>query len=256
MLNTQISSAIYERIKEDNTDHPYKRWHASSMAECPRAHYYKRLHIPTIRKPGAGMMLRWKAGHLMEEAIRPYLGDVKSNQRMESDVFDLTGEYDNFSEERMAIVEIKSVHHSAFREQTRAGVKETALKEWVGKMPNGNNRWGNKQEPYLHHLMQQHCYILLLRERGIEVEVIIVVYIALDGRLVVYSERPQKVHEDEVLRRLDLLNEAWKNKIPPECICHETNHPLYKPVMQYCDYKGKDECCSLDLVKGAKNEVC
>jgi len=248
MLDTNISSEIYNRIKDDNEDRIFKHWHASSLAECPLSQYMKRLQVPVLREPGAGMMLRWKAGHVLEEVIRPYLGRVESNVRMTSKKHDLTGEYDNYSPERKALVEIKSVHPAAFRDQTTMGIKETALKEWVGKLPDGRNKWGNKQEPYLHHLMQQHAYILLMAEQGVEVEEIVFVYIALDGRVVTYSEKPDQVHTDEVLRRLDVLNTAWETKTPPECICTELEHPLFKPVMQYCDYKGKDECCSLNLV--------
>lgn len=245
MLDTKISSTIYERVKEDRDSHPYVHWHASSIAECPKSHYLKRKHIPPYRSVGAGKLLRWKAGHIFEEAVRPYLGEVTSNKRFTSRALDLTGEYDNYREDIKALVEIKTVHPAALKEKKTENGTVVGLKKQIGFHPNGNRKWDIKEHPYLHHLLQQHCYVKLMAEEGIEVEQLVFVYIALDGRVVTYREEVDQMHLDEVDRRLKILNDAWESQTPPECLCHETNHPLYDGVMQWCDYREGDKCCEL-----------
>lgn len=253
MLNNDLSIKIYQAIADANEDRVFKHWHASSIAECPRAQYFKRLGIPAIEKPTSAKILRWQGGHALEEAIREHIasvyGEVESNQRFTSKTYDLTGEYDNYEPTAKRLIEIKSISDYAFKEQD--GV--TALKEQVGVHPNGNRKWGLKQTPYLNHELQNHAYALLLDEIGIEVKYIDYVYISLHGRVVTYSTEVSNDLTNQVLKRLEALNEAWEEKVPPVCICQE-GHPLYEPVMQWCNFREGDRCCSLDLIKGEKDE--
>jgi hypothetical protein len=248
MIDTQIKTKLYESIELGNKEHTYENWHVSALASCPRSHYFKRLQIPPINKPGAGKILRWSAGHNMEEAIREHVEnvfpDVKSNVRLLDTKNDLTGEYDNLSGQ--TLIEIKTVHDYAFKESKDGLV---GLKEQVGVHPNGNKKWDMKQHAYLHHVMQNHGYAMMLRDE-VEVTEIIFIYISLSGRMCIYREPIEQVHFDEINRRLDILNKAWESKTPPDCMCQEKNNPLWATTMQWCDYRNGDDCCNLNLTEG------
>ena len=239
-MKDNLASSLYEAIKLDYQPRVFEHWHASSIADCPRAHYFKRLGITPTSIPGAGKMLRWKAGHLMEEAIRPYLEavipDIQSNVRLISKKLDLTGEYDNYSPENKTIYEIKSVHDFAFiyrkKDDPRFHLRD--------------------QQPYLNHQYQNHCYVLLLNESGEEVEFITYIYITLDGRIATYKTEVNKALAGHVRKRLALLTRAWKAQTPPDCLCNNKDHPLYKSTMQYCDYRG-EECCDIKLIERNNN---
>lgn len=229
-----LASKLYTVIRDNDEQRVFEKWHASSIADCPRAHYLKRLGVERLTGAGAGKMLRWKAGHLMEEAIRPYLqslySDLESNIRMDSEVMDMTGEFDNYSETAKTIFEIKSVHDFAF------AYKKVADKRFHLK--------GEKQ--YLNHELQNHCYVKLLREKGRPVEKITYVYITLDGRIATYETDVNPYTLAEVDKRLDILNKAWATKTPPDCLCKDENHVLYKSTMQYCEYRNGDKCCEIN----------
>lgn len=228
MIDNSFSIKLYQSISEDNEDRVFEHWHASSMAECPRAHYFKRMAVPSLQTPTAAKMLRWQAGHIIEEVIRPHLKklypDLKSNVRITSEKLDLTGEYDNYSKKEKTIFEIKSVHVFAPKNIEREG------------------------RPYLNHQYQNHAYKLLMEEQKLEVERIVYIYIALDGRIIVLNTEIQQDILDKINKRLDVLKTALETKELPECFCRE-DHPLWKSTMQYCDYRGGDKCCSEELLK-------
>lgn len=235
-MNDNLAKALYESIQNDNEVRNFEMWHASSIAECPRSHYFKRLGIKGQSFVGGGKMLRWKAGHLIEEVIRPHLEsvypDLVSNQRLESKKLDLTGEYDNYTEAEETIIEVKSVHDFAFKYKAKADTR-FHLKD---------------SKPYLNHELQNHCYVTLLREQGKPVSFITYVYITLDGRIATYKTPVNPDLEANVAKRLEVLNTAWATKVPPECICRE-DHPLYKSTMQWCQYKTSTGCCELKLME-------
>lgn len=238
----ELAGKIYQSIQNADEIRVFDHWHASSIAECPRSHYFKRLAVPRQSYVGAGKMLRWKAGHLYEEALRPHLlevfPDLVSNERVTSDTLDLTGEYDNYTEQHKMIIEDKTVHDFAMQYRKK-----------------GDQRFHLKDaQPYLNHELQNHCYVKLLQEQGKEVQFITYVYMTLDGRIATYQTPVKPELIAEVERRLKVLNAAWETKTPPECICNE-EHPLWKSTMQYCDYKTGDECCSLKLLNNGSTET-
>lgn len=260
MINKEKSTALYQSILDGNKQREFKYWHASSIAMCPRAHYYQRLGVPILRHPTAAKVIRWSAGHHLETSIREHVekvwGKTSSNDRMTSEEMQLTGEFDNLVIEGDRLVEIKSVHDMAFLE--RDG--QLTLKENDGPLLDrfGSPRltrdgkqmvkWKPKTTPYLGHQLQNHAYVLLLKENGVEVKGIDYVYIALGGRMVVYSTDVQQKLIDNVKARLKALNEAWEAKEPPVCIC-TPKHELWDSVLQWCDYmnEGTKECCALAL---------
>lgn len=232
-MHDNLAGDIYNQVRDDNETRVFECWHASSIADCPRCHYLKRLGQKELVQSGAGKMLRWKAGHLIEEVVRPYLlalyPDMLSNVRFTSATLDLTGEYDNYSEKEKTIFEIKSVHDFAFAYNK-----------------SGTGRYHIKGEkPYLNHELQNHCYVRLMRDCGFPVDWITYVYITLDGRIATYKTAVKEELLLEVDRILNELNTAWKTKVPPRCICHDEGNPLYKLTVQYCGYRNGDKCCEV-----------
>lgn len=253
MINKTKSIALYQSILDGDEQRVFKYWHASSISMCPRAHYYQRLGVPLLRHPTAAKVIRWSAGHHLETSIREHVevvwGKTQSNDRMTSEAMQLTGEFDNLVIDGSTLVEIKSVHDMAFLE--RDG--ELSLKENIGEGTYANGKtfkkWAPKETPYLGHELQNHAYVLLLlEEKGIKVENIDYVYIALGGRMVVYTTKVQPELLTNVKNRLEALNKAWETKEPPVCIC-TPQHPLWDSVLRWCDYMNEQtgKCCSLEL---------
>ena len=230
-MSDQLAIDLYKSISAANEPRVFKNWHASSIAECPRSHFYKRLGIAPVSIPTAAKMLRWQAGHLIEEVIRPHLlklyPDLVSNQRLTSKNLDLTGEYDNYSKAEATIFEVKSVHNNA-------------------------PRYLEKEGAYLSHEYQNHSYVLLLEENKLPVKNIVYLYITLDGRILTFRTEVQGQLLLNVKKRLEVLKMALGGQLPA-CICKDT-HPLWKSTMQYCDYRSGDVCCSEELFKKYEEE--
>lgn len=241
MNDAEVAIKLYQSINEASEPRVFEHWHASSISDCLRAHYYKRLAVPPTNTPSGAKRLRWETGHLMEEVIRPHLGTLHekmlSNQRLFNERWDLTGEYDNLAIKEDMLIEVKTVHNRAFKHR-KVGDDRYHLRDG---------------EPYLNHLYQNHAYTLLLGE----VSKIRFVYLTLDGRIAVYTTDFNPAIMEAVKKRLGILNRAWRtNKVPP-CQCRvdgeeNTSHPLWYTTMQYCDYQTDTGCCELELMKGAK----
>lgn len=252
---TSLSTKLYQAIGNADKQRPMKNIHASSIAACPRNQYLARSGVERLTKPSGAKILRWQSGHNIEAAIRPYIetvfNKVGSNERIFSKELDLTGEYDNYDAETKHLIEIKSVHDMAFIEKSGVlGLKQQdgvwgENTRWAGK-----NKWKVKETPYLHHEMQQYCYYLLLKEKGVEVTGIEYVYVSLSGRLVTYSTGVDEGSDIAlaVNGRLKMLKTAWETQTPPPCYCNQVDSPLYDGVFKWCDYKQEDECCSLKLL--------
>lgn len=253
-VNKDFSIALYKSIAEANEQRVYKHWHASSISDCPRAHYYKRLGVKPLTNPTGAKVIRWGAGHKLEAELRDHIAKVwegtTSNERITSEALDLTGEFDNLTVLGDTLVEVKSVSDWAF-------YKGPLTKELVLKQDSGEkNKWGKPVwkpmlEPYKHHLNQNHAYVLLLEETGREVKSIDFVYVSLSGLICVYKTNISQERLEWVKTRLDGLNRAWKAKTLPPCLCRR-NSELWGPVYQWCDFrdeKDEDNCCKEGLWK-------
>lgn len=230
------SIQLYQSINDANEERVYKHFHASSIAICPRAHYYNRLGVKSVRKPTAAKMIRWGAGHKLEEELREHIdkvwGGTTSNIRLTSEELDLTGEYDNLTKDGTTLIEVKSVHERAFRKvDGEYGLIDA--------------------KPYLNHEYQNHAYVLLLAEEHLDVKNIDYVYTTLSGLLCVYHTEVDPKKLEWVRRRLKSLRNAWKTQTLPPCLCLNYDSELYKGVYQYCDYYDHPNgvCCSEELVK-------
>lgn len=222
MTETDINVALYRSIAAANEPRIRERWHASDIARCPRAQFLCRKGVAPITPPTAAKMLRWEVGHHVETTIRPHLASIYpelvTNQRYESDTWDLTGEFDGYDPESETLISVKSIHPFAAKH-----------------MEKENN-------PYLAHEYQEHAYVLLLREHKLPVKQIHYQYITLDGLLITYLRGVNEAIFQDVNNRLLTLNDAWKEGKAPACVCHES-HPLWKSSMQYCDYREAGQCC-------------
>lgn len=246
MISNDTTIALYQSIAEANEERVFKHWHASSIADCPRAHYFKRLGVKPLTKPSAAKVIRWGAGHKLEEQLREHIykvwDETTSNVRLTSKELDLTGEYDNLTKDGTTLIEVKSVSDWAFVKG-----EQTALKEDSGK----KNKWGRpiyvvKEEPYIHHLLQNHAYVLLLKEKGTEVKNIDFLYASLSGLLCVYKTQVEEKYLQWVKTRLESLNRCWEAKELPPCLCQEDSD-LWGPVYQWCEYRNEKGCCDESL---------
>jgi len=241
MASDELAIKLYQAIGEANEERVYEAWHASSLATCPRSHFYRRLGLEPLRKPSGALVLRWQTGHKIEEVIRPYLlkiyPNLISNVRLTNDRLNLTGEFDNYDPDSKQLIEIKSVHPQAVKYK-KVGDSRNHLRD---------------EKQYLHHEWQQHAYVLLLKEQGIEIERITYLYISLSGLLVPYTTEVNPEILRNVKDRIDYLNTCYTAKQLPRCTCNEDD-VFWKMTGQYCDYKTDvlGVCCSPKLVEALK----
>lgn len=234
-----LTAKLYEGIAKNNQWRQYDKWHASAIAQCPRAQFLNRKGVKPLQTPGAGKILRWGIGHIVETAIRPYLQDLypnlQSNQRLEHAGLNLTGEYDNYDPDSKTIIEIKSVHPNAVRYK-RLGEDRHHVKG---------------DQPYLSHEWQEHAYVLLMDRHNIPVENITYVYVSLSGLLVIYNTPVDNKLVSRVAKKVDYMNKCWEENKLPICTCSETDE-LWGSCLQYCDYRTEDGCCDEKLIKEVK----
>jgi hypothetical protein len=250
-----IAIKLYQEIGKANEVRKYSEFHASNISECPRAHFYKRLGLEPLRTATGALQLRWQVGHKVEEVIRPYLEKIYpnliSNVRLTNDRLNLTGEFDNYDPDSKQLIEIKSVHPQAVKYK-KVGDTRNHLRD---------------EKQYLHHEWQQHAYVELMSHKDSvcegdfagprrnltwPVEKITYIYISLSGLIVPYTTEVNPEILSNVKDRVDYLNTCYTAKQLPRCTCNEDD-VFWKMSGQYCDYKGEDECCSIDLIKELKN---
>lgn len=255
ILDTDKTVALYQSLGNSNKLRRYDHWHASSIADCPRAHFYKRLGVKPLTKASGAKVIRWGAGHKLEGELRSHIdkvwGSTTSNIRLTSDTLDLTGEYDNLTIDAVTLVEVKSVSDWAF--YTKGA--EKCLKQATGRKNEwGKDEYGPKDTPYLPHEYQNHAYVLLLAEQHLNVKFIDYVYASLSGLLCVYHTEVDPLKLTWVKNRLERLNKAWRDKRLPPCICKPESE-LWGPTYQWCDYRTDNGCCSDTLFKGAPRDI-
>lgn len=236
MSDSDISVKLYQSISNANEPRVYEQFHASDIAICPRAHFYKRLGIKPTSIPSGAKMLRWKAGHLIEEVIREHVKNLYPkalfNQRITEGGW--TGEYDGYDPESKTLISVKSVGPRAVRYRKK-----------------DEDRYHLRDnQPYPAHILQEHAYAHLLKD---EPQNILFLYITLEGLIVPYTAKIDLLALAWVRGRVLELNEALEARTPPDCICTE-DQPLYKSLYQFCDYKQEDNCCDIKLMEGAEGE--
>lgn len=238
MTEYELTTGLYQALKEQDEPRVMERWHASSIAQCPRAQFLQRKGVTQLSRPTGANILRWRAGHLIEESIRPELQklypNLISNVRYTSEKLDVTGEIDNYDPDSKTIIEIKSVGPRAVRNR-RVAEDRHHLRD---------------DRQYLHHEWQEHTYVPLMAESKLEVEQITYLYITLEGLLVPYLTDVNPDILNDVNNRIIKLNEYWAKNVLPPCYCSDSEHPFARSVMQYCPYKDEanGRCCDESLL--------
>lgn len=264
---SDLSVQIYKAIADNRERRKVERWHASSIAKCPRALYLERLGVGSLNIPGGGKILRWSAGHALEGALRPHLKtiykDLEANVLLRNDTLSLGGEYDAYIPSQKELISVKSVHDYAMI--TRQG--RTGLKEKVGLNELGKVVWDFKSEPYTHHQWQEHAYILMANHKDtyiynretkkkstldLEVEKVTYIYITLSGLMDTFTTSVNPDILKRVTDKVEYLNQSWEKQEPPVCLCQE-GQEMFQVTDQYCDYRSGDDCCSLNLIKELEN---
>lgn len=268
----ELAIKLYQAIAEDNEVRKYSEFHASNIAECPRAHFYKRLGLEPLKRASGALVLRWQTGHKVEEVIRPYLQklypNLISNVRFTNDRLNLSGEIDNYDPDSKQLIEIKSVHPQAVKYK-KVGDSRNHLRD---------------EKQYLHHEWQQVAYAYLMQQpdtkilltdkkdrkkdypafvaqmhveidpKDWEVEKITYIYISLSGLIVPYITEVSQEILSNVKDRVEYLNNCYAAKQLPRCTCNE-NDPFWKMTGQYCDYQNpNDACCSPKLLDKLRSE--
>lgn len=255
-LNKEAVISIYQSIAAANEERNYEYFHASSIYICPRAHIFKRLGVKSLTRASGAKVIRWGAGHQLEEELRPHVdkvwGGTTANIRLTSKKLDFTGEYDNFTKDGHTLIEVKSVSDWAFYKGPLT--TETVLKKAIIGQ---KNKWGKPafepmNEPYLHHQLQNHGYVALIEEQKLKPRNIDYVYASLSGLLCVYHTEVNPIYLKWVKDRLALLKTALATKTLPDCLCDNTESPLYSCSYQWCDYKTNKGCCDESLLENVK----
>lgn len=261
-MSDEIAIKLYQVIGEANETRVFNAWHASSIATCPRSHFYHRLGLEPLKRASGALVLRWQTGHKVEEVIRPYLQkiypELQSNIRLTNKRLNFTGEFDNWDPVTDQLIEIKSVHPQAVKYK-KVGDTRNHLRD---------------EKQYLHHEWQQHAYVYLMSqpdttwgtgmtrygtvvdkkwdEKSEKVpKKITYIYISLSGLIVPYTTEVNQEILSNVKDRVDYLNTCYTAKQLPRCTCNEDD-VFWKMSGQYCDYQSEGECCSPRLLDKLK----
>lgn len=195
-----IQDLINKKINE-REEKEIKSWHASRLGSCLTGLYLERLGVKpddefdnrTLRVFSAGKIFEdWVVGLVENNGVK-----IEKQVRIELPQYDLTG-YADFvveNENEKLVYEVKSKHSNAFW--------------YMEKKGEGANR---------QHEMQLWCYL-----KALNIPDGRIIYLSKDDLAIL--EYQVKLNDEklagEVLAELKILNEAWKQKLPPEPIKDE-----------------------------------
>lgn len=233
------TATIIQSYIDAKPDKEYDSWRASSIGQCLRSHYFKRLGIePTI--PLTDITLRkFEAGNIFHDFIQGItekevdkLGGVVSNEvEMLDNELDLGGRYDMLIEldDKRILKDIKSQHSGMFHKLQREA------KELTKEDTSEGRQRGMKEafwEKYPHQVMQLAAYMVLLKRAGQPVDEGVIVRVSKDDLSLaeVHFELTDEL-EKRVLDEVALLNKHWKEKTLPYCTCSESDWGV-----KYCSY--------------------
>ena len=202
MIGFSIQKLVDESIKEanekDHKDYKQTSWHVSSLGSCLTGAYLSRLENEPDKEFDSRTLRIFDVGRKTEDWLinlikenRKDLNEIRTQERVESKKFDLSGRFDLYLKypDGEEIIEIKSKHSKAF---------------WYM-----NNKQTGANE---NHVQQLWTYLWLTgTHRGR------IVYVSKDDLCI--NEYPvlldDKKIKNEVLSQLNILNRAWKEKLPP-----------------------------------------
>lgn len=215
----------------------FDSWRASSIGQCPRAHTYKRLDIPSSKERNKRKHRVFEAGHVFHKFIQDIADSTGHATQIEAEIYDkeldLGGRYDLLIEAdgKRILYDIKTCHSYKF----------THLDEQGGADH--------------HHKMQLAAYMLLLKRAKTPVDEGRILYVSKDDlRTLDLSYQLTKELEDDVIAEVNLLNKHWAEKTIPPCWCGK--EPVeWQLEKGYCDYCDESKYEWRDKMKDGKAET-
>lgn len=199
-INFSIQKIVNEALVEREEKRKINSWHASGFGTCPTGRYLERLGISPDEEFDDRTLRVFAAGKKFEEFVLdlavsklPKGVNILKQVRVEDDLLGITGYADaviNFlSPEQSIVYELKTQHSRSFHWMKKRG--ESAMR---------------------HHEMQLWIYLNTLKiEEGR------ILYVSKDDlclREAVVYWKDDKLAK-EVMDEADLLNRAWREKLPP-----------------------------------------
>lgn len=234
-----LKSATAEHQAEWDELHANNRYGASKIGSCLRASYLARKGAPETNHPTQAKQVVFSLGHRIEEwyidTLTRYvteneLGyiDCQAEVADENHEAHTDGLWVNVENKIAVPIEVKSIHPSAIDnvERQNNGV-------WV---------------PYSHHALQLSQFMYLAEKQGgyllpngerIDVsDNAPIYYISKDGRIRI-SVIKLSHYRDELVRRMNLLNQAWETQTAPDRMKDADSYP--------CSFGGSSACQFWDL---------
>lgn len=200
-----IEDELMKHLKEGRKEWKVTSWQASRIGMCPCGIYLERMGVEPDEDFDDRTLRVFKAGNLFEDFIISLLPGAELQKRIEWKEQDVTGYADAIF--NGLVYEIKSKHSRAFWHMDKQGDanQQHKMQLWIYlkvlNMPEGRILYCSKDD-------------LAIREYPIFLE--------------------DKELEEKVMHELNILNEAWKTKTPPQPITDKKDW-RYK----YCRYHKK-----------------
>lgn len=221
----------------------YTSWRASSIGNCLRQHFYRRLGVkPTIQKTD-GTLRKFKAGDLFHDFIQGITiqevekqgGVAVKEVELYDKELDLGGRYDLMIEleNRRVLKDIKSQNSRMFH-KLRYQVTKKLGKKFEESSTEERQRAMQEVvwEKYPHWVMQIAAYMVLLKRAGTPVDEGVIVRVSKDDLSLAEIHYPLTEElENRVLEELTILNKHWKAKTLPPCTCGKSDWGT-----MYCEY--------------------
>lgn len=201
-------------------------WRASSLGYCRRKSYYGRMQAPK-KEPSASSKGKFLMGHLIEAVVvaamqaDPRIEWLDAQMDLYDEEYNLHGHCDarirrlDRPDERVEVIEIKSMNSNAFR--------------YAKELP----------KPY--HRLQTGSYLWLLRRMGYEADHGRVIYVSKDNwQLAEPAVGLTPALTRDVLNEVDALNELWEAGVKPRRLPRlltKNGRTRENYKCGYCDYK-------------------
>lgn len=240
---------VLTEIFEKEEQHPKDGWWVTDLSKCLRGVYYQRLGYEPDTPVSPRVKRIFKVGNIFEEWITNALKqredlEITAQEPLTLPEKHLTGRLDftfvNPQNKKVEIVELKTMHSNGFWYRKKQGF--TALPQHIEQVTLYQYLWGLKHKVDPNTIAGR------------------VLYISKDDLTIMECGVPfnQKVL-DEAMRKLDILEKAWKEKKPPEpapnIIYDETKRKwVVNWVAKYCPYHKR---CTNDVnwLEKAQQEV-
>jgi len=189
MNKVNIQKIISDHIESEREEKDITNWYASGLGSCLTGRYLERMGVEPDEDFDERTLRVFSVGRMFEDWLISKIGaghKVETQVRVESKEHHISGKVDLILND--VVFEVKSKHSKAFWWMTKQG------------------------DAQIQHKMQLWVYLWLLKkEKGR------IVYISKDDLAIqeYWVMRDDKELEEMVMNELNILNEAWEQKLPP-----------------------------------------